>query len=114
MAKDDTHQDGERSRRAGGEAQAAPAAGGGKVAMVTGGSRGIGRAGVEALLGAGYRVYFASRTQDSVTRALAELRARHGDAAAGRPRDVRRQGQGDAFVRWVINEAGRLASVVNN
>src|SRR5260370_204846 len=114
MAKDDTHQDGERSRRAGGEAQAAPAAGGGKVAMVTGGSRGIGGAVGEALLGAGYRVYFASRTQDSVTRALAELRSRHGDAAAGRPLDVRRQEQVDAFVDWVISEAGRIDCLVNN
>jgi NAD(P)-dependent dehydrogenase (short-subunit alcohol dehydrogenase family) len=88
--------------------------GGGKVAMVTGGSRGIGRAVVEALLGAGYRVYFGSRTQDSVTSALADLRSRHGAAAVGRPLDVRRQEQVDAFVEWVIAEAGRIDCLVNN
>jgi len=132
MAKDEIRQDGERSKRAGGEkvtpsgpeaaaapvaAEAAPAeaaAGGGKVAMVTGGSRGIGRAVVEALLGAGYRVFFASRSPDSVTRALAELRSRHGEAVAGRPLDVRRQEQVDAFVDWVIAEAGRVDCLVNN
>jgi len=134
MAKNETRQDGERSKRAGGEketpigpeaaaapaeaeAEAAPteaAAGGGKVAMVTGGSRGIGRAVVEALLGAGYRVFFASRSPDSVTRALAELRSGHGEAAAGRPLDVRRQEQVDAFVDWVIAEAGRIDCLVNN
>ncbi|HXO29176.1 MAG TPA: SDR family oxidoreductase [Thermoanaerobaculia bacterium] len=101
MAKDET----ERAGGAGGD---------GKVAIVTGGSRGIGRAVVEALLGAGYRVYFGSRTQDSVTRAQAELRDRHGAAASGRPLDVRRQEQVDAFVEWVIADAGRIDCLVNN
>src|SRR5579864_776668 len=88
--------------------------GGGKVAMVTGGSRGIGRAAVEALLGAGYRVYFGSRTQESVTRALADLQPRYGATVAGRALDVRRQEQVDAFVDWVIAEAGRIDCLVNN
>jgi len=107
MAKDEErHQAEQDEGRTGGEQ--------GKVAMVTGGSRGIGRAVVEALLGAGYRVYFGSRTQDSVTRALADLRSRHGAAVAGRPLDVRRQEQVDAFVEWVIAEAGRIDCLVNN
>lgn len=83
--------------------------------MVTGGSRGIGLAVVEALLGAGYRVFFGSRTQESVTRSLADLRSRHGDAAvAGRPLDVRQQQQVDAFVEWVLAEGGRIDCLVNN
>ncbi|HEV3456252.1 MAG TPA: SDR family oxidoreductase [Thermoanaerobaculia bacterium] len=86
----------------------------GKVAIVTGGSRGIGRAVVEALLGAGYRVYFGSRSRESVDQALAELRPRHGAAIAGRPLDVRRQDQVDAFAEWVLAEAGRLDCLVNN
>ena len=114
---------GESARTGGRGAMAEPAepadpaaepAGGGKVAMVTGGSRGIGRAVVEALLRAGYRVYFGSRTQDSVNRALADLRSRHGAAVAGRPLDVRRQEQVDAFVEWVIAQAGRVDCLVNN
>jgi 3-oxoacyl-[acyl-carrier protein] reductase len=85
-----------------------------KVAMVTGGSRGIGRAVVEALLGAGYRVFFGSKSRESVERAQAELQAHHGAAVAGRPLDVRRQEQVDAFVDWVLAEAGRIDCLVNN
>ena len=85
-----------------------------KVAIVTGGSRGIGRAAVEALLGAGYRVFFGSRSGESVEKALAELGGRFGAAVAGRALDVRRQEQVDAFVEWVIAEAGRIDCLVNN
>jgi 3-oxoacyl-[acyl-carrier protein] reductase len=85
-----------------------------KVALVTGGSRGIGRAAVEALLGAGYRVFFGSKSKESVERALAELRSRFGAAVDARPLDVRRQEQVDAFVEWVIAEAGRIDCLVNN
>jgi 3-oxoacyl-[acyl-carrier protein] reductase len=98
-------------RRHGPSPSAANAA---NVAMVTGGARGIGRAVVEALLGTGYRVYFGSRSQDSVADALAELRPRFGDRVAGRPLDVRRQEQVDAFAGWMLAEAGRIDCLVNN
>ena len=86
--------------------------------MVTGGSRGIGRAVVDALLDAGYRVYFGSKSQESVDRALAEITDRLGAAApqavAARVLDVRRQEQVDAFVDWVVGAAGRIDCLVNN
>jgi 3-oxoacyl-[acyl-carrier protein] reductase len=88
------------------------------VAMVTGGSRGIGRAVVDALLDAGYRVYFGSKSQESVDRALAEIMERLGaeapQRAAARVLDVRRQEQVDAFVKWVATSAGRIDCLVNN
>jgi 3-oxoacyl-[acyl-carrier protein] reductase len=127
MADDEQSQDGGESGQAGragqpGEvphreddpAQDARAAPAGKVAMVTGGSRGIGRAVVEALLGKGYRVFFGSRSRESVDRAMAELGARHGGSVAGRLLDVSRQEQADAFVDWVLAEAGRIDCLVNN
>lgn len=85
-----------------------------RVAIVTGGSRGIGRAVVEALAGDGWRVYFCSKSADSVETALGELRERFGDRVAARPVDVREQDQVDSFTAWVAEEAGGIDCLVNN
>ncbi len=89
-----------------------------RVAIVTGGSRGIGRAVVEALSDDGWRVYLCSRSQDSVDEAVAGLRNRPGADTAGpvrgRPVDVRNQGEVDDFVAWVEDEEGRVDCLVNN
>lgn len=85
-----------------------------RVAVVTGGNRGIGRGIVEALLGEGWRVFFCSRSQGSLDPALAELRERFGERVAGRPVDTRNQEQVDAFAGWVLGEAGRIDCLVNN
>jgi 3-oxoacyl-[acyl-carrier protein] reductase len=85
-----------------------------KVAIVTGGSRGIGRGVAEALLGAGWRVLFCSRSQGSVDEAQRELSDRFGDSASGRPVDVRRQDEVDGFVEQVLSEEGRIDCLVNN
>lgn len=83
-----------------------------RTAIVTGGSRGIGRAIVEALLDGGWRVYLCSRSRESVETALGELAGR--GPLAGRPVDVREQGEVDGFVGWVRQEAGRIDCLVNN
>jgi NAD(P)-dependent dehydrogenase (short-subunit alcohol dehydrogenase family) len=85
-----------------------------RVALVTGGSRGIGRAVVEALLEGGWKVYFGSRSPDSVRAAEGELKPRWGGAVAGRAVDVRRQEEVEALVAWAVGEAGRLDCLVNN
>jgi NAD(P)-dependent dehydrogenase (short-subunit alcohol dehydrogenase family) len=85
-----------------------------QIAIVTGGSRGIGRGIAEALLADGWRVFLCSRSQGSVDEALQSLRERFGDAVAGRAVDVRRQEEVDAFVSWVAGEAGRIDCLVNN
>jgi NAD(P)-dependent dehydrogenase (short-subunit alcohol dehydrogenase family) len=87
---------------------------GAKVAIVTGGSRGIGRGVAEALLAAGWRVRFCSRGRGSVDTAQAEMAARFEGAVAGRPVDVRNQVEVDAFVAWVIEEEGQVDCLVNN
>lgn len=85
-----------------------------RVALVTGGSRGIGRAVVEALAGEGWRVFFCSRSEGSVGKALEELSGRFGDRVEGRAVDVKSQDAVDAFVAWVLERAGRIDCLVNN
>lgn len=89
-----------------------------QVAIVTGGSRGIGRAVAEGLLGAGWTVRFCSRSRASVERAGRELAELFGDGVgdrvSGEAVDVRSQEQVDAFVAGVAERDGRLDCLVNN
>jgi NAD(P)-dependent dehydrogenase (short-subunit alcohol dehydrogenase family) len=85
-----------------------------RTALVTGGSRGIGRAIVEALLEDGWRVYLCSLREESVACALGELSGRWDGKVRGRAVDVRSQEQVDAFVAWVEAEAGGIDCLVNN
>lgn len=85
----------------------------GKIAIVTGGTRGIGRGVVEALLGEGWGVHFCSKSQESVERALSEL-ASHGEAVSGKAVDVRNQDAVEAFVNEVAGREGRIDCLVNN
>ena len=82
----------------------------GTTAMVTGGTRGIGRAVVEALLAEGARVAFCARTPADVEQAQDEL----GDDASGTALDV---ADGAALTAWVadtVERFGRIDTVVAN
>jgi len=85
-----------------------------KVGIVTGGSRGIGRAVVEALAEESWRLFFCSRSERSVASAEAALRERFGERISGSAVDVRRQDEVDAFVAHVISAAGKVDWLVNN
>jgi len=85
-----------------------------RIALVTGGSRGIGYGIAAALLAEGWQVFLCSRSQESLDEALRDLGGRFGGVVAGRPVDVRRQEEVDAFAAWVFGEAGRIDCLVNN
>lgn len=84
----------------------------GKVAVVTGGTRGIGRAIVERLLQEGAPVAFCGRTKESVERAAAELRGR--GQVFGCAADVSRVEQVRHFFQAVDNALGGVDILVNN
>jgi NAD(P)-dependent dehydrogenase (short-subunit alcohol dehydrogenase family) len=82
----------------------------GKVALVTGASRGIGLAIASSMAAAGAKVMLASRKQDQLERAAAEI---DGDTAvfAANVGDVR---AGEACVDATIERFGSLDVLVNN
>jgi NAD(P)-dependent dehydrogenase (short-subunit alcohol dehydrogenase family) len=82
----------------------------GKVAVVTGGNRGIGRAVVEALAEEGAQVTLTARAADSAARAAAEV----GRGARGLACDVRREEQVAELFADVERTHGGLDLLVNN
>jgi NAD(P)-dependent dehydrogenase (short-subunit alcohol dehydrogenase family) len=86
----------------------------GKVAVVTGGSRGIGRAVAEGLATAGADVVVASRKVEACERAAAEIAAATGRRALGVGCHVGRWEDCDRLVETVFDELGRCDVLVNN
>ena len=84
-----------------------------RTALVTGATKGIGRAVCLALADAGFRVGLCARTAEDVARFAGELEAR-GTRAAGRAADVGNAAQVDAMVRHVEQALGPVEVLVNN
>lgn len=84
------------------------------VAIVTGGTRGIGRAICEALLEDGWEVFLCSRSADSVQQTLIELEERVPGRAYGRTTDVREEAEVEGLVDWVVNQRDGVDLLVNN
>lgn len=85
----------------------------GRVAVVTGGSRGIGRATALRLAREGCDVAICGRTEDDVAATVAELRS-SGRRAAGWALDLLEAGQAERFVDEAARELGGLDLVVAN
>jgi NAD(P)-dependent dehydrogenase (short-subunit alcohol dehydrogenase family) len=86
----------------------------GKVAVVTGGSRGIGRAVSEGLAAAGADVVIASRKLDACEEAAKEIEAATGRRALPATCHVGRWADCDRLVETVYAEFGRADVLVNN
>src|SRR5215467_4686855 len=85
----------------------------GKIAVVTGGTRGIGRAIAERLLQEGASVAICGRTEESVSRAVRELEAGNGKIF-GQAADVTRVEDVRKFFQAVDDALGGLDVLVNN
>ena len=83
-----------------------------RVALITGGSRGIGRGIAAALLAEGAKVVINGRSEEKGRQALAELDAgERADFIAG---DVRRQAVCEALVDGTVERYGTIDILVNN
>jgi len=85
----------------------------GKIALVTGASRGLGKAMALALGEAGASLAMVSRDAVALEQAVAEVRAR-GAQAEGFPADVSREEQVATLREGVIARFGKLHILINN
>ena len=85
----------------------------GKVALITGAARGIGRSIAAAFAGEGARAIVTGRDMERLTRAADEIRAGGGEAEVF-VLDVTRQDDAVRVVEQVIGKWGRIDLLVNN
>jgi 3-oxoacyl-[acyl-carrier protein] reductase len=86
----------------------------GKIALVTGGGRGIGRAIVEDLAGAGATVVFTYRSSSGPSEDLAAGLRAQGHTVAAHQSDASSTPDAAAVVARVVADHGRLDILVNN
>jgi NAD(P)-dependent dehydrogenase (short-subunit alcohol dehydrogenase family) len=86
----------------------------GRVAIVTGGAAGLGRAIAGSLAAAGAQVAVFDVDGDGADRAARELEAQHGTAAMAEPVDVSSRDQVERGVAAVVERLGSVDVLVNN
>ncbi len=86
----------------------------GRVALVTGGGRGLGRVMADALAGAGASVSVSARDASNASRVASEIATTSGGKALGVSADVTRQSDVVAMVAKTLDMFGRLDILVNN
>lgn len=85
-----------------------------KVAIITGGTFGIGRAAAERLSSEGARVALVARTQADLDRAAAEITELTGNGVIGVATDVADESSVQAMVSTVLGRWGRIDILINN
>jgi len=86
----------------------------GKVAVVTGGSRGIGHAIARALVQAGAQVAITATSDDRLRQAADDLSAGTGAAVLPIKADVRRHADMEAAIEATVRRFGGIDALVNN
>ena len=86
----------------------------GRTALVTGGTKGIGRAIVRDLLEAGFNVAFTARTERDVQTSAEGLQSLGRDRVLGLAADVRDPGSCQSVIEAVVGRFGGLDLLVNN
>src|SRR5574337_1176937 len=86
----------------------------GKIAIITGGSDGLGRAAAERLAREGARVAICARRKDHLERAADEIRTATGGDVLAQTCDVTKSDQVEAFVNAVIARWGGVDILLNN
>jgi len=86
----------------------------GKTAIITGGTRGIGRAIVERLLEEGLSVAFCGQSDETVLRAAGELSQRYPGKVFGKKCDVSQPAEVQALFAFAAGKLGAIDILVNN
>src|SRR6266849_6224964 len=86
----------------------------GKVAIVTGGSEGLGRATAERIAREGVKVAICARRKDVLEQAAEGIRRATGGEVLAQPADVTQAEDVAAFVRAVVGRFGGVDILVNN
>jgi 3-oxoacyl-[acyl-carrier protein] reductase len=87
---------------------------GGKVAIVTGGSEGLGRATAERFAREGAKVAICARRKDVLERAAADIRTKTGADVLAQATDVTRRAEVEAFVQATVARFGGVDILINN
>jgi NAD(P)-dependent dehydrogenase (short-subunit alcohol dehydrogenase family) len=86
----------------------------GKVALVTGGSKGLGKAMARGLAAAGADVVISSRHEEELRPALEEILQGTGRRGRYLVADLSRRGEAERLARAALDQMGRIDILVNN
>jgi NAD(P)-dependent dehydrogenase (short-subunit alcohol dehydrogenase family) len=86
----------------------------GKTALITGGSKGLGKAMARGLAEAGADVFLASRSDAELKSALAEVLQGTGRRGGYAVSDLSRRGQAEVLAREALRQMGRIDILINN
>src|SRR5437660_5358346 len=86
----------------------------GRVALVTGGSKGLGKAMARGLAEAGADVVISSRHEDELRRALDEVLQGTGRRGRTIVADLARRDEADRLARAAVEQMGRVDILINN